>query len=74
MFPTWSDWNITYTSRGLAKKRAKTTLRYLAYITAIVGIVRLRRNGHNVKDMLKAYARQALLTGGVVLQTVGSKV
>ena len=74
MFPTWSDWDITYTPKGLAKKRAKTTLRYLAYITVLVGIFRLRRKRHSVKDMLKAYVRQALLIGGVVLQTVGSKV
>jgi hypothetical protein len=76
MFPTWSDWQITYTSKGLAKKRAKSALRYLAYAAAIAGIIRLRRakNGASVKDMLKAYVRQALLTGGMVLQVVGSKV
>lgn len=76
MFPTWSDWQITYTSKGLAKKRTKTALRYLAYAAAIAAIIRLRRNnnGQSVKDLLKAYVRQALLTGAVVLQAVGSKV
>lgn len=76
MFPTWSDWQITYTSKGLAKKRAKSALTYLAYAAAIAGIICLRRakNGASVKDMLKTYVRQALLTGGMVLQVVGSKV
>jgi hypothetical protein len=76
MFPTWSDWEITYTSKGLAKKRAKAALRYLAYAAAIAGIIQLRkdRNGQRLKDLLKGYVRQALLTGAVVLQTIGSKV
>ena len=76
MFPTWSDWQITYTSKGLAKKRAKTALRYTAYAAAIAGIIRLRgaKNGESIKELLRAYVRQALLTGAVVLQAVGSKV
>jgi hypothetical protein len=74
MFPTWSDWDITYTSKGLAKRRVKTTLRYLAYIAAIVGFIRLRRSGETVKDVLKGYVRQAFLTGASALQAVGSKV
>jgi hypothetical protein len=76
MFPTYSDWDITYTTKGLAKKRAKTTLRYLAYLAAIVGIIRLRRNsnGGSMKDIIKGYVRQALLTGAFVLQVAGSKV
>ena len=76
MFPTYSDWDITYTTKGLAKKRAKTTLRYLTSLAVIVGIIRLRRNsnGRSIKDIIKGYVRQALLTGALVLQVAGSKV
>ena len=76
MFPTYSDWDITYTKKGLAKKRVKTTFRYLAYLATIVGIIRLRRNGNGrtVKDIIKGYVKQALLTSALVLQVTGSKV
>jgi hypothetical protein len=76
MFPTYSDWDIVYTTKGLAKKRAKTTLRYIAYLAAIIGIIRLRRSssGRSMKDIIKGYVRQALLTGALVLQVAASKV
>lgn len=77
MFPTWNDWNIRYTRRGLIKKRAKTTLRYLAYIAAIVGILRLRQNAEGrggIKALLNDSLSQVLLKGSLYLQTAGSKV
>jgi len=77
MFPTWSDWDITYTSKGLLKKRAKTMLTYLACVLAIPSILSLRRNTRSVecvKALLKEYIRQALLKGADILQVAGSKL
>lgn len=77
MFPTWSDWDITYTAKGLAKKRTKATLSFLACATTLLGLYRLRKNVKTVADtreLLKRYLRMGLMTGAVVLQTIGSKV
>jgi cation diffusion facilitator CzcD-associated flavoprotein CzcO len=76
MFPTWSDWDIIYTRTGLIKKTAKKTLRTLAIIATIVGIVRLRRSTANrsLRDILREYTRLALLRGGNLLEMAGSKV
>lgn len=76
MFPTFSDWDITYTTKGLIKKRARTAIRYLTYLAAIISIISLRRNsnGRSVNDILKGYVRQALMTGALVLQVAGSKI
>jgi cation diffusion facilitator CzcD-associated flavoprotein CzcO len=76
MFPTWSDWDIKYTRKGLVKKSAKKTLRTLAIIAAIFGIVRLRRNTANrsLRDILEEYTRLALLRGGNLLEATGHKV
>lgn len=77
MFPTWSDWDITYTSKGLAKKRTRTILRSLALVATIVGIIRMRNNGigrDNIKALLQSYVRYALLGGASVLQAVSRKI
>lgn len=77
MFPTWSDWNITYTSKGLRKKRTKAMLRYLAYAVAFVGIYKARQARYGLTDLLaflKGYLMLALLMVARTLQRVGSKV
>jgi hypothetical protein len=77
MFPTYSDWDITYTTKGLAKKRTKAALRYLTYLAAIIAVIRLRKNNTSiggVKEKIRRYLRQVLLTGALVLQVAGSKV
>ncbi|KAL3420630.1 monooxygenase, flavin-binding [Phlyctema vagabunda] len=77
MFPTWSDWNIKYTRKGLAKKRAKDILKYLALVTMVAGAVLARKDGRSMLSIvgfLKSYVRMALLTGSVVLQTTASRV
>ena len=77
MFPTWSDWDITYTRKALIRSKATKTLRILAIVATIMGIARLRKNGQgvaDVKELLKGYVRRALLTGAGVLQIAGSKV
>jgi hypothetical protein len=77
MFPTWSDWDITYTSRGLAKKRFNLFLRILALVGTVSAIIRLRRSGMDragVKELLKGYVRTSLLTGAGVLQLISNKI
>lgn len=59
MFPTWSHWNINYTSKGLAKIRKTRLFRLLAFILAIGGAHRFRKSGLGVKD-LKAVMQNML--------------
>ena len=77
MFPTWSDWDIAYTAKGLAQRRLKKFLRVLAVVGTIAGVVRLRRSGlgkEDLKAILKSYVRTALFTAAGVLQIAGNKV
>jgi hypothetical protein len=76
MFPTWSDWNISYTKKGQAKKSAMKVLNMVALLAMIVGGVRLRRNlrGTNLNALLKAYIRVVLLAGASSLQKVASRI
>ena len=77
MFPTWSDWDILYTRKGLIKKRVKSLLRVLVYFSAIAGFVSLRRHGKgpaDVKAMLRKFLRYAILKASGVLQRTGEKI
>ncbi|TVY25023.1 Baeyer-Villiger monooxygenase [Lachnellula hyalina] len=57
MFPTWKDWDITYTRRGLAIKRVKTLTKSLAVIAALLWVYRLQRNGQSVRLVLRGMVR-----------------
>ncbi|USP74246.1 hypothetical protein yc1106_01520 [Curvularia clavata] len=49
-FVKWSDWNIEYTSKGLARLRLKRMVRVLALVLAVGGLWKMRVNGVGVKD------------------------
>lgn len=76
MFPTWSDWDITYTRKGQVKRSVKKVLNVVALAAMIVGGVRLRRKleGKSLIALFKAYIRVAFLTGAGLLQTVASRI
>jgi hypothetical protein len=76
MFPTWSDWDITYTRKGQVKRSVKKVLKVVALAAMIVGGVRLRRKlqGKSLITLFKAYIRVAFLTGAGLLQTVASRI
>lgn len=64
MFPKWSDWSITLTSKGLLKKRLTRLLRTLVALAAIVGAYRLRQSGVALKSLpaiAKMTAKMSLL-------------
>lgn len=50
-FPKYSDWNIAYTRRGLAKMRRTRALRLLSVALAVVGAYRWRKSGLGIKDI-----------------------
>lgn len=65
MFPTWSDWDITYTTKGLLKKRIKTLLSLLTYAAGIAGLYRLRKAGFAISDLpdlMRTLLRLSLLS------------
>jgi len=77
MFPKYSDWDVTYTSKGLAKRKVKSILKYLTYILAIGGLYRAKKNGYKLKDILaliKGYLRAAMMVAAGSLQGVAAKI
>ncbi len=76
MFPTWSDWDITYTRKGLTKRTATRALKPLALALLILGVVQQRHNGPvtGVIAQLKALVRALLFKGAGLLQVAGSRV
>lgn len=76
MFPTWSDWNISYTKKGQAKKSAMKVLNTVALLAIIVGGVRLRRHLQSMSliTLLKGYIRMTFLGGAGLLQTAASRI
>jgi hypothetical protein len=74
MFPTWSDWSISYTRQGVLKKRRKAFFRSLVFLTLFCGALRLGWNGMNwtsIKPLLKRYVKTTLFVGAGALQAVG---
>lgn len=77
IFPTWNHWNITYTTKGLFKKRTKTLLRYLAIAAIVRGLIRAKQQGKTLKDLpaqVQGLLRVMLFFGAGVLQRAGAKV
>jgi hypothetical protein len=76
MFPTWNDWDISYTRKGQVKKFAMTLLRIVALVATIISSMKLRRSlrGQSIVSLLKANFRTAFLTGAGVLQNAASRV
>lgn len=75
MFPTWSDWNITYTRKGLVKRGAKRLMRILLFM-AVVSAFRLwRRHGlESAKGAMRNIVKVALLNGADVLHRSSKQV
>ena len=64
MFPKWSDWNISYTTKGLWKQRIKRILALAAFAATIVGAFRLRQSGMSIKSLpgqLQQFVRSTVL-------------
>ena len=65
MFPKWNDWNISYTKKGLFKKRIKTTLKCVVLVGCIVGSYRIRKTGTSlvqVPDVVRQIIRSGFLS------------
>lgn len=77
MFPNMNDWNIVYTSKGLAKRRTWRTIRFLTCALLIVGAYRVKQKGLGLADA-KSIVRQAVvavLGGGTqILEAVKSRL
>jgi hypothetical protein len=77
MFPTWSDWDIKYTRKGLVKLAATRALKLLAVFATVAAIIRLRTNGQGIGHitvLMRNYVRRAILSGSVILQLAGNKI
>lgn len=76
MFPTWRDWDIQYTRKGLVRRATSRTLRTLGLIAFIMSVVSIRRSadGRGVKAVIRETARSVLLKSAGFLQSIGSNV
>ncbi|KAG9206014.1 hypothetical protein G6514_006292 [Epicoccum nigrum] len=63
-FPNYNDWNIAYTSKGIAKIRRRRALRLLSVTLAIIGVYRWRKSGLGLKDLRQML--QSVLQGVIV--------
>jgi len=50
-FPKWDDWNIAYTSKGVAKMRRTKAFRLLTLALAVVGAYKVRQSGLGLQDI-----------------------
>jgi hypothetical protein len=74
MFPTWKDWDIIYTRRGLATRRLKILLKSFAVLAVFIWVYNLRKSGRTAKIVLQDIARDLLQGSGHALQRLGGKV
>lgn len=76
MFPTWNDWDIKYTRKGLLKKSAITLLKTVAFVALILGIVKQRQHGllPRARAYLRGVVKTVLFDGAGLLQVVGNKL
>lgn len=76
MFPTWSDWDITYTPKGRAKRTGMRVTSILTLVAVISGILRLRQaaQGRGLRSVIAELFREFLLKGSNILQKASSKV
>lgn len=72
-FPRWKDWNIVYTSKGLAKIRRTRVTRLLLLTLMVIGTYRVRQNRLGVED-LKAAIRNCLQSYLLRLVQIGTFV
>ncbi|RKF76751.1 Baeyer-Villiger monooxygenase [Golovinomyces cichoracearum] len=73
MFPNWSDWNFTYTSRGLAKSYVRKTLHTVAFSAVVWGIVNLRSRQTLILSV-RDFFQITFFTGSRILYDIGSKI
>jgi cation diffusion facilitator CzcD-associated flavoprotein CzcO len=66
-FPRWGDWNIEYTSKGIARKRMRAAARGLAVVLLVGGLVKAKRSGLGVGDV------KGLLGGAVQVYVASVK-
>ncbi|KAF9640073.1 putative flavin-binding protein [Lasiodiplodia theobromae] len=76
MFPKWSDWNITYTKRGLLKLYLQHGLRVLAVFVFLIGGWRARQRGLKVTDLRAAlkHAVETAIDNGIGLLSNGKQL
>lgn len=77
MFPTWSDWDIKYTTKGLIKQRAKKLFRILAFTGAVTALIRMHKNpptAASIKGLLRNYVKFSLASGVSLFQGVEKRI
>lgn len=61
MFPKWSDWNVTYTRKGILKNRLRKGLEFAGLAAAILLVYQLRQEGGNIIDFTRSLVRSGAL-------------
>ncbi|KAF2018900.1 putative flavin-binding monooxygenase [Aaosphaeria arxii CBS 175.79] len=78
-FPTWKDWNIEYTKKGLLIKRSRRIRTTLAFVLAFIGAYRFYKSGLTLRDVrdftgtvLQYSLREAALLRAFIMKQVFS--
>ena len=51
MFPKWTDWDITYTSKGQLKQTLRQGFKVAAFVAFVVAAYRTRQAGGSIKGL-----------------------
>ena len=57
MFPKWTDWNVTYTNKGVLKNRLRKGLEYAGLAATIVLAYQLIKEGRSIIDFTRSLVR-----------------
>lgn len=60
MFPKWNDWDLKYTRKGLAKKRAWRTVRYISLIGLLFVLCAPRKQTDILRNWLSKWGSSIL--------------
>ena len=50
MFPRWNDWNISYTSKGIRRRRVRRIIEVIAVAVMVLRLSQLRQKGYTLGD------------------------
>ncbi|KAF2842322.1 putative flavin-binding monooxygenase [Patellaria atrata CBS 101060] len=59
MFPTWNDWDIKYTKKGIRKQKLRKSAEILAFTLALLAVYNARQQGLGIFDIKRLCVRFA---------------
>jgi acyl dehydratase len=70
MFPNYRHWDVTYTRKGLWKRRGKLALKTAVFVAALVGGVTAKREGWKLSDLRNLVVANVARSVGIAGQAL----